>query len=170
MKLEVRMKSRDMTKQELLAAELYNYSYDHYADHIEIGNERFTRLMPETIQKLKTAEREKWPGSRIAAEIEIEENGVDRWLEKFRRAKDVVFAKNASESFRRSVSYVLKDALARVLNNQEAIDDLVIQICYRAADFGYLLDLEGKKLSDYSEWLRREKDVDYSGIGLPNLE
>jgi hypothetical protein len=43
----------------------------------------------------------------------------------------------------------------------------MIQICYRAADLGYLLDLEESKLSDYSEWLRRDKDVDYSGTGLP---
>lgn len=41
---------------------------------------------------------------------------------------------------------------------------------YRAADLGYLLELEGKRLSDYSEWLRRDKNVDYTGIGLPNLE
>jgi len=119
------MKSRDMMKQELLAAELYNYSYDNYAGHIEIGNERFTRLMPETIRKLETAERKKWSRSRIAEELEIEEKEVDRWLEEFKRAKDVVFAKNASESFRRSVRYVLKDSLARGLNNEEAIDDLV---------------------------------------------
>ena len=45
------MKSLEMTKEEILAAELYNYNYDNYADHIEVENERFTRLMPETVRK-----------------------------------------------------------------------------------------------------------------------
>ena len=164
------MKSQEMTEQEILAAELYNYSYNNYADHIEVGNERFTRLMPETVRKFEAVEREKWSRSRIAEELEIEEKEVDRWLENFKRAKDIVFAKNASESFRCSVKYIVKYALARGLDTDEAVDDLVIQICYRAADLGYLLDLEGKNLSDYSDWLCREKDVDYSGVGLPNLE
>ena len=164
------MTSRGMTKKKLLAAELYNYSYAHYADHIEVRNKRFTRLMPETVRKLEAAERENWSRSRIAEELEIEEKEVDRWLEGFKRARDVVFAVNASESFRHGVKHSIKDALARGLNTEEAIDELVIQICYRAGDFGYLLGLEGKKLSDYSEWLCREKNSDYSGVGLPNLE
>ncbi len=39
-------------------------------------------------------------------------------------------------------------------NSAESIDRLVEQICYRTADPAYLLDMEKKELSDYSENLR----------------
>jgi hypothetical protein len=41
------------------------------------------------------------------------------------------------------------------LNSAESIDGLVGQVCYRAADLAYLLDMEKKELSDYSEKLRQ---------------
>jgi len=153
-----------MNTNQLLAAELFNYSYDNYADHVAVDNLRFTEYMPEDVEKLQKAERGNWSHERIAQELEIEESKVDEWLESFKRAKDIVFAENASESFRESVKYSIKDALQEGGKTEEEIDDLVIQICYRAADLGYLLELEGKRLSDYSKWLRRKKDVDYGGI------
>jgi hypothetical protein len=160
-----------MNKRHLLAAELYSYSYDNYADHIEVGNIRFTKLMPNDIKLLEKAEKENWSNKEIARALEIEESNVKEILEKYEIAKSIVNAENASESFRRSVKYSIKNALTNnKLKNEVDIDDLVIQICYRAADLGYLLELEGKELSDYSEWLRREKGVDYTGIDLPDLE
>ena len=33
----------------------------------------------------------------------------------------------------------------------------VVQICYRAADLGYLLDMTGERLADYSGELRQER-------------
>ena len=160
-----------MNKRHLLAAELYSYSYDNYADHIEVGNIRFTKLMPNDIKLLEKAEKENWSNKEIARALEIEESNVKETLEKYEIAKSIVNAENASESFRRSVKYSIKNALTNnKLKNEVDIDDLVIQICYRAADLGYLLELEGKELSDYSEWLRREKGVDYTGIDLPDLE
>ena len=45
-------------------------------------------------------------------------------------------------------------ALEQGLNSTKDIDALVGQISYRAADLAYLLDLEQKELSDYSELLR----------------
>jgi hypothetical protein len=45
-------------------------------------------------------------------------------------------------------------ALEEGLNSAEDIDDLVGQICYRAADLAYLLDMEEKELSEYSIILR----------------
>ena len=58
------------------------------------------------------------------------------------------------ESFRLGVKQSIIYALEKGLNSSEDIDDLVGQICYRAADLAYLLDLEQKQLSDYSELLR----------------
>jgi hypothetical protein len=165
------MKSKiRMTKTHLLAAELFSYSYDNYADHLEVGNERFTKLMPKDVETLRRAVAEKWSKERIARQLEIEDDKVDMFLERFQAANEVVFAPNPSESFRQGVKQSIKQAIKDGLNTEEDIDELVIQICYRAADLGYLLDLEGSQLSDYSEWLRRVKDADYSGTGLPNLE
>jgi hypothetical protein len=159
-----------MTKTHLLAAELYSYSFEHYADHLAGGNVRFTKLMPEDVNNLQRAEAEQWSKERIARQLKIEDEVVEVLLERFQAAKEIVFAQNPSESFRLGATQSIKQAIKDGLHTDEDIDNLVIQICYRAADLAYLLDLEGSKLSDYSEWLRRDKGVDYSGIGLPNLE
>jgi hypothetical protein len=37
----------------------------------------------------------------------------------------------------------------------------VTQVCYRAADLGFLLDREGEPLCRYSRPLRREPGVEY---------
>ena len=159
-----------MNKKQLLAAELFNYSYDNYADHLEVGNERFTKLMPEFYEILERSQIENWPKKKIAKELEIEEDTVEYWIHRLKTAKEIIFAKNASESFRFAVKDTIKRAVDEGLDSDEKIEDLVIQICYRSADFGYLLNLEKKQLYDYSRWLRRDRDVDYSRVGLPNLD
>ena len=161
------MKKLDRIK--LLAAELFSYSLDNYADHVEIGNERFTKLMPADVKTLLTAEKENWTDDQIAKALEIDISLVIEYLERLKTAKKIVDAINPSESFRYAVKQSIKYALSDGLKTEEDLEKLVIQICYKAADLGYLLDLEGKKLSDYSEWLRREKNTDYTGVGLPNL-
>lgn len=154
---------------ELLAAEMFFYSYDNYADHVEVDNIRFTRLMPNDVRNLMKAEKEGWTQKQIAETLDIDISDVDDILDRFEHAKMIVDAVNPSESFRNSIRDTVKFAVKDKLTNDE-IEDLVIQICYRAADLGFLLDQEGLKLSDYSTWLRREKNVDYSAVGLPNLE
>ena len=47
------------------------------------------------------------------------------------------------------------------LSTNAAIEKLVIQICYRAADLAYLLSQRGERLSRYSRYLRREPDEGY---------
>lgn len=44
---------------------------------------------------------------------------------------------------------------------RQAVEQLVTQICYRAADLAYLLKQEGTTLSRYSRHLRREPDMEY---------
>lgn len=75
------------------------------------------------------------------------------------RAKEIVYAKNAAESFERAVKASVVSAIEAGLNGEEAVDQLVGQVCYRTANFAYLLDLEGKELSDYSESLREKRRV-----------
>ena len=69
-------------------------------------------------------------------------------------AKEIVSADNAVESFRLGVKQSILYALEEGLNSAKDIDGLVGQICYRAADLAYLLNMEKKELSDYSEYLR----------------
>jgi hypothetical protein len=145
----------------LLAAELFGYSFANYEEHLGIGNERYERLMPETVETLETAEREGWSISQIAAELDVEIERAKQLLEGFVRARDVVDAENPAEAFRHGVRFSIMDALEEGLEGPESIENLVTQICYRAADLAVLLEQEGQSLSRYSRHLRREPDVEY---------
>ena len=61
------------------------------------------------------------------------------------------------------MKYSIKYAVETGLETEEDIDMLVTQIRYRAADLAVLLEIEDKRLSDYSRELRREKSVKYFG-------
>ncbi len=147
------MKYLAMDKRQLLAAETFSYSYANYADHLGV-NERFDKLMPRKIDVLEKAEQESWDHARLAKELNLSEDQVKEFLVAYAEAKDIVLAKNAAESFRRGVKYSILLALETGLSSPQDIDKLAGQICYRAADLAYLLDMEGKQLSDYSEELR----------------
>ena len=133
-----------MNRKQLLAAETFAYSYANYADHLGIGNIRFDKLMPGDVDTLEQAEQEGWDDKRLAEALEVEEEDVDFWRISYQRAKEIV------------------GAIEEGLSTEEDIKALVTQICYRTADLAYLLDLEGKQLSDYSGELRKEPDVQYS--------
>lgn len=159
-----------MNEIHFLAAELYGYSYNNYESHLAVQNARFTTYMPEGARILQRAEIEQWPIEKIAEALELSIEETKTNVEDFRKAKEIVFATNASESFRNSVRQSIETAIKNGLNTADDVDELVIQICFRASDFGYLLDREGHRLSYYKRWLQRERGVDYSGIGIPNLD
>lgn len=96
----------------------------------------------------------------MAQALEVSEDRVEFWRESYRRAKEIIDAPTPAEAFRRGVRYSIQDALEERLTDEGAIERLVTQICYRAADLAYLLDLEGGRLSDYSAELRKESDFD----------
>lgn len=145
----------------LLAAEIYGHSFANYEDHLGIGNERYERLMPQTAETLETAEREGWSASQIAEELDVGVEQAEQLLEAFERARDIVDAENPAEAFRHGVRFSIMDALDDGLHGPEAIEKLVTQICFRAADLAVLLEQEGESLSRYSRHLRREPDVEY---------
>jgi hypothetical protein len=169
-----------MDRQQLLAAETFHYSYANYDDHLGIGNVRFDKLMPDDVDTLEQAEQEGWDDARLARALEVAEDKVEFWRESYRRAKDVIDAPTPAESFRRGVRYSIMDALeeglapdvargladdmARGLADEGAVERLVTQICYRAADLAYLLDLEGEILSSYSQELRSESAADLEDL------
>jgi hypothetical protein len=154
-----------MNRRELLAAETFHYSYANYDDHLGIGNIRFDKLMPDDVDTLEQAEQEGWDDARLAIALEVEVDKVEFWRESYRRAKEIVDAPTAAESFRRGVRYSIQDAAEEGLTGEEAIEQLVTQICYRAADLAYLLDMEAEILSRYSRELRRSSDADLETLG-----
>lgn len=151
-----------MKRRHLLAAEVYAYSYAHYQDRL--GNPRFSRLMPQDMDVLEKAELGGWPLKRLAKALECSEDEAEHARQAFQRAREVVDAPNPAESFRRGVRQSIEYALEKGLRTPEEVEALVVQVCYRAADLGFLLDQEGSTLSDYSRLLRREPGVDYGDL------
>lgn len=147
------MKYEKMTKIQLLAAETFAYSYANYADHLGV-NLRFDKYMPDDIKTIENIVSQGGGAEKIAAKLEIDKESAERVLSNYLEAKKIVSADNAVESFRLGVKKSILYALEEGLNSAEGIDDLVGQICYRAADLAYLLDMEKKELSDYSKILR----------------
>ena len=150
-----------MNRAQLLAAEIFGYSFANYADHLGIGNVRYERLMPEDVETLETAEREGWPATKIAAALEVDIERAEEFLEAVQRAREVVDAENPAEAFRNGVRFSIWQALEEGLHDPESVEKLVTQICYRAADMAFLLERAGKTLSQYSRHLRREPGVEY---------
>jgi len=146
---------------QLLAAELFGYSFANYEEHLGIGNERYERLMPETAETLETAEHEGWSAFKIAEELDVDVERAEQLLVAFERARDVVDAENPAEAFRHGVRFAIMDALDDGLDGPEALENLVTQICFRAADLAVLLEQVGEPLSRYSRHLRREPNVEY---------
>ena len=144
-----------MDRRQLLAAETFHYSYANYDNHLGIGNVRFDELMPDDVDTLEMAEQEGWDDARLAQALEVEEEHVGRWRLSYQRAKAIVDAPTPAESFRHGVRYSIQDAVEEGLADEQEIEDLVVQICYRAADLAYLLDARGETLTDYSEELRK---------------
>lgn len=94
---------------------------------------------------------------------------VPQIIERLQDAYRIVEAANPSESFRESVRQKLQVLLGDKISSEEELEKIVVQMCYCAADLGSLLEWEDSRLVDYSEWLRRTPDCDYSGVDLPNL-
>jgi len=149
------MKYEKMNKTQLLAAETFAYSYANYADHLGV-NDRFDKYMPDDVRTIEKVVDSNGGADEIAAKLEVEKDIAEHLLSSYLVAKGIVDADNAADSFRLAVKASILVSLEQGLNSSKEIDDLVGQICYRAADLAYLLDMEQKELSDYSEDLRRE--------------
>lgn len=150
-----------MTREQFLAAEIYGYSFNNYKDHLGIGNIRYEQLMPEAVMTLERAAKENWPISRVAEVLEVEIDHAKQLTAAFDRARQVVDAENPAEMFRNAVRISVQDSLTTGLQDAESIDALVKQICYRAADLGFVLQMRAEPLSRYSRHLRKDTGVEY---------
>ncbi len=145
-----------MKRKHLLAAELFNYSFEIYRNHLGIGNNRFETYMPDDAKLLERAVSEQWSDDRIANEMEVDRDTVPEWRKRIIRAKSIVDAANPAESFRLSVRFSIQDALEKGTSSSRDIEDLVSQICYRTSDLSVLLEPGGESLAKYSDILRQE--------------
>ena len=151
--LEAEFNQCEMTENQLLAAEVYGYSYAHYVDRVDV-NERFTDLMPNDIVTLTKDEKFKWDIKKLAKKLEVDKEQAVAYRLSFQRAKRIVHAKSAAASFAEGVKQSIEQAIRNGLKDKESIDNLVEQVCYRAADLSYLLRVESRDLSEYSSGLR----------------
>ena len=144
----------------LLAAETFRYSYAHYWDHLLAGNVRFTKLMPEDVETLAQAEEEGWAPDRLARALDLPEDVVGSYQRAYREAVEIVDASSPAAAFRRGVYHSIQYAIEEGLDQEGAVERLVTQIGYRAADLGFLLDMEGTRLSGHEEELKEETEYD----------
>jgi hypothetical protein len=149
-----------MDRRQHLAAQIHGYSYDNYHDHLGV-NPRFDQYMPEAVDILEAATDEAWPIDKLASALGVKIDEAKEALLAFERARKVVDAENPAESFRWAVRQSIEAAIEEGLSDPESISRLTIQICYCAADLGYILKQNGEALSQYSRHLRREPDVEY---------
>lgn len=151
----------ELSDNQLLAAETFGYSYAHYAEKVEY-NTRYSKIMPNDMKTLSKAEKQGWSVKQLAKKFDISEEDAEGFMESYQQAKAIIFAGDAQQSFREAVRQSIENALedGLSLDDTRAIDKLVKQVCYRTADFGYLLSMEGRELQHYSEDLRND-DGDY---------
>ena len=155
------MSNKELSRQQLLAAEIFGYSYANYLDHLGIGNVRFDSMMPKDAETLEQAVTEKWDLERVAQALDVDTDDAAALLGAARDAIDVVDAENPAEAFRNSVRQLLRRAATEGLDSDEAIEQLVVQICHRVSDLSCLLKRDGDQLARYSRHFRREPDVEY---------
>jgi hypothetical protein len=153
-----------MERRHFLAAQIYGYSYTHYAENLEKENVRFTTLMPGEVEILEQAEREDWEPNRLAEALGIEEDKVSLWQDLYQASKHIVDAGTCVDSFRASIRSILKAAASESLDKDEVVERIAAQICYQTADLGYLLDQENRRLSDYGNRLRQTNSINESWL------
>ena len=117
--------------------------------------------MPSDARTLERAVSEDWTLDRVADELDVDADNAAALMTAARNALSVVDAENPAEAFRNAVRQVIQRAAKDGLDNDDAIEQMVVQICYRVSDLAHLLKLDGNQLGRYSRHLRREPDHEY---------
>jgi hypothetical protein len=149
-----------MTRDQMLAAEVFAYSFDNYADHLEIGNPRFEKYMPEDVRNIARANAEGWSAARLAKVLKIKEEDVEDWKRRYSDAIEIVDAATPAKAFRNAIRQTLARELEGHNLSHAELESLVTQVCYRTADLSYLLARRDEPLSKYSKALRWEGEGD----------
>ncbi|MGM0485548.1 MAG: hypothetical protein ACQESR_02175 [Planctomycetota bacterium] len=158
--------TRRLDRYHLLAAEIFNYSFANYRNHLGIDHVRFETWMPDDARLLERAVNENWPAARVAEVLRTRypedfvsqaptEQQCEKLLESCRQALQVVDAETPAESFRHAVRQCIQHAMENGLDDAESVEALVTQICYRVSDLSVLLERDGDSLARYCKDLRR---------------
>lgn len=151
-----------MNRIHLLAAEIFRYSYVNYEGHLG-SDHRFDKVMPEDAALLETAVKEEWPVEKVAKKLAISNEVASEVLHATFEALEIIDAESPADSFRKSVEYTLRYALTEGIKDDDDLMKLVDQISYRTADLSFLLEMENKKLTDYSNALTETPVCDEVG-------
>ena len=90
----------------------------------------------------------------MASKLEVEIDDIEKMKQALDRAIKIVDNSNAGEVFIAGIKQSIKNAMDKGLVTESDIDALILQICYRVSDFGFLLNEEDKSISDYDELLK----------------
>jgi hypothetical protein len=147
---------RAMTRDHLLAAEIFAYSFADYAKNLQDGHIRFKEEMPNTVRNLEKAENENWPDEDLATAINMDMAKTLLWKKRFRHALEVVDAPDPVTAFRNAVRQSIANELGRHQLGDAELESAVTQVCFRTADLSFVLDMGQMNLSDCSVDLRSE--------------
>jgi hypothetical protein len=131
-----------VTREQLLAAEIYGYSFANYQDHLGIGNVRYDQLMPEAVRTLEQAANENWPSSRIAEVLDVEINEAEQLTAAFDRARQIVDAENPAEMFRNAVRFSMTRSRLRSWLHRFVIERLIL-LSFSSREGSNCLDTRG---------------------------
>ena len=152
------MDSKPLNRHQFLTAEIFEYSYANYADHLGIGHERFERLMPDDAAKLELAVNENWDITRLANALDVDADTASSLIASTKNALKIVDAANPAIAFREAITQLIAKASEEGLDSDNAVCGLVTQVCYRVSDLAHLLAANATDLMSHCEELRREPD------------
>ena len=152
------MDDKTLNRQQFLTAEIFAYSYANYAEHLGIGNERFEKLMPDDAAKLELAVNENWEITRLAKTLNVDADAASSLLASTKDAFKIVDAANPAIAFREAISQLVAKTSEEGLDSDDAVRNLVTQVCYRVSDLAHLLAADGTDLMSHCKGLRREID------------
>lgn len=152
------MNDKKLTRLQFLTAEIFAYSYANYANHLGIGHVRFEKLMPDDAVKLEQAVDENWDLTRLAKALDVDADTASALIASTKDALKIVDAGNPAIAFREAVTQLVAKASEEGLDSDDAVRNLVTQVCYRVSDFAHLLAADGTDLMSHCERLRRETD------------
>lgn len=145
-----------MERIQLLAAELYSYSFQNYKNHLGIGNVRFDEWMPRDARATERAFKEGWKAGQLAREIDTEPEHAQILLDRFEDAVEIVDAEKTSGALRNALRQSFEDILADCSVPPEKMEELIEQACYRVSDFLFLLEAREESIQKASDQLREE--------------
>jgi hypothetical protein len=150
------MEDKTLSRQQFLTAEIFAYSYANYADHMGIGNDRFENLMPDDAATLEKAVIENWEIARVAKTLAVDCDAASSLIASTKDALKIVDARNPAIAFREAILQLVTKSSEEGLDSDDAVSNLVTQVCYRVSDLAHLLAADGTDLMSYCKELRRE--------------